>query len=349
MKTGLGFRISGFRLRRRDLLVGAALQIALFVCAGLGSGVYGQDVRAKAEAEGKLMFYATFNAADSKTLVDGFKQLYPKIDAVFYRSTDSAMMERILTENRAGQNLWDVVVTTSFYGHNLKKRGLFAAYDSAERKFYRDGYKDPQATWTSSYTNYAAFGYNSRAVAKTSVPKSFNDLLKPEWKGQIGMDSRAYEWFGTMLKAMGEEKGLVYMRELAKQTQLRAGRTLLAQLVAACEFTGALTAYSQTFEVLKPSGAPVDWVYLNPVFANIHPTGIAAKAPHPNVARLFIDFVLSKRGQEVIRGMNRIPDRTDVALDPRWTEGVKPTFAPAEVLDNFERYGKIFHEIFGGR
>jgi iron(III) transport system substrate-binding protein len=349
MKTCFVSRVSCFGLMRRRLLVGAFLSLALLACFGTASRLDAQGLKEKAEAEGKLMFYATFNAADSKTLVDGFKQLYPKIDAVFYRSTDSAMMERILTENRAGQNLWDVVVTTSFYGHNLKKRGLLSAYDSPERKFYRDGYKDPQATWTSSYTNYAAFGYNSRAVAKTNVPKSFNDLLKPEWKGQIGMDSRAYEWFGTMLKAMGEEKGLVYMRELAKQTQLRAGRTLLAQLVAAGEFTGALTAYSQTFEVLKPSGAPVDWIYLNPVFANIHPTGVAAKAPHPNAARLFIDFVLSKRGQEVIRGMNRIPDRTDVALDPRWTDGVKPTFAPAEVLDNFERYGKIFHETFGGR
>src|SRR5688572_13889816 len=92
-----------------------------------------QDLRAKAEAEGKLMFYCTFNAADSKTLLDAFKQVYPKIDAVYYRSTDSALMERILSENRAGQNLWDVVVTTSFYGHNLKKRGLLAAYDSPER------------------------------------------------------------------------------------------------------------------------------------------------------------------------------------------------------------------------
>jgi iron(III) transport system substrate-binding protein len=349
MKTSLEFQVSGFGLKRGNFLVAVALRIALVVCAGTMGTADAQDLRAKAEAEGKLMFYATFNAADSKTLIDGFKQLYPKIDAAYYRSTDSAMMERILTENRAGQTLWDVVVTTSFYGHNLKKRGLLAAYDSAERKFYRDGYKDPQATWTSSYTNYAAFGYNSRAVAKTSVPKSYNDLLKPEWKGQIGMDSRAYEWFGTVLKAMGEEKGLAYMRELAKQTQLRSGRTLLAQLVAAGEFTGALTAYSQTFEVLKPSGAPVDWVYLNPVFANIHPTGVAAKAPHPNAARLFIDFVLSKRGQELIRGMNRIPDRIDVTLDPRWTEGVKPAFAPAEVLDNFERYGKIFHDVFGGR
>ena len=259
-------------------------------------------------------------------------------------------MERFVNENRAGQNLCDVIVTTSFYGHNIKKRGLFAPYDSPERKFFRDGYKDPQAHWTSTYTNYGAFGYNTRAVAKTSVPKSFNDLLKPEWKGQITMEGRAYEWFGTTLKAMGEEKGLAYMRELAKQTELRTGRNLLAQLVAAGEFKGALSGYSQTFEVLKPAGAPVDWVYLNPVFANIHPTGIAAKAPHPNAARLFIDFVLSKRGQEVIRGMNRIPDRIDTPPDQaRLIENIKPAFAPAEVLDNFERYAKLFHEIFGGR
>jgi iron(III) transport system substrate-binding protein len=308
------------------------------------------EVRDRAEAEGKLMFYAAFNANDSKTLTDGFKQLYPKIDAMFYRATDAQLMERILTESRAGQNLWDVVMTTSFYGHNLKKRGVLASYDSPERKYYRDGYKDPQATWTSIYTNYAAFGYNTRSVLKTAVPKSFADLLRPEWKGNIGIDSRAYEWFGTMVKAMGDEKGIAYMRELAKQVQLRNGRNLLAQLVAAGEFKGGLTAYSQTFEQLKPAGAPVDWVYLNPVFANIHPVGLSAKAPHPNAGKLFIDFVLSKKGQDLIRGMNRIPDRVDTPPEhARLMEGIKPVFAPTEVLEEFERYAKIFHEIFGGR
>jgi iron(III) transport system substrate-binding protein len=227
---------------------------------------------------------------------------------------------------------------------------MLAAYDSPERKFYRDGYKDPQATWTSIYTNYAAFGYNTRNVPKTAVPKTHADLLKPEWKGNIGIDSRAYEWFGTMVKAMGDEKGLAYMRELAKQVQLRNGRTILAQLTAAGEFKGALTAYSQTFETMKPAGAPVDWIYLNPVFANIHPIGLSAKAPHPNAGKLFLDFVLSKRGQELIRGMSRIPDRTDTPPDQaRFIENIKPAFAPTEVLDNFERYAKSFHEIFGGR
>ena len=320
------------------------------LASGLSTPAFAQDVKTLAEAEGKMVFYASFNATDSKTLIDGFKQLYPKIDATFYRATDAQLMERMLTEGRAGRNLWDVMMSSSFYGYNMKKRGMLAVYDSTERKFFRDGYKDPQATWTSIFTNYAAFGYNTRSVPKTSIPKSYSDLLKAELKGNIGIDSRPYEWFGTTVKAMGDEKGLAYMRELAKQVQLRNGRTILSQLTAAGEFKGALSAYSQTFETMKPAGAPVDWVYLNPVFANIHPTGISAKAPHPNAGKLFVDFVLSRRGQELVRGMSRIPDRTDTPPEQaRYIEGIKPAFAPTEVLENFEAYAKTFHDIFGGR
>ena len=81
--------------------------------------------------------------------------------SLYYRSNDAALMERFLNENRAGQNLCDVIVTTSFYGNAMKERDLFASYDSPERKFFRDGYKDPQAHWTSTYTNYGAFGYST--------------------------------------------------------------------------------------------------------------------------------------------------------------------------------------------
>ncbi len=317
----------------------------------MGFTAQAQDLREKGEAEGKVVFYATFNANDAKAMIDGFKQIYPKIDAVFYRATDAQLMERILTEGRAGKSLWDVVMQTSFYGEAMKKRGLLAAYDSPERKFYREGYKDADGMWTTVYTNYAAFGYNTQQLPKSNVPKTYQDLLKPEWKGNIGMDGRAYELFGTLLKAMGKEKGLNYMRALAKQQpQLRNGRTLIAQLVAAGEFKGALTAYSTTFEQMKSAGAPADWAYLNPVFANIHPVGLSSKAPHPNAGKLFIDFMLSKRGQEIIRDVNRIPDRVDVSpKQPRLIEGIEPAFAPAEVLENFEEYAKLFHEIFGGR
>lgn len=336
--------------KRFGLGVSGLAFFGIGVLFGVWATAHAQDVKKGAETEGKLVFYAAFNATDSKILIDAFRQLYPKIEGSFYRATDAQLMERILTENRAGQPLWDVVMSTSYYGYNLKKRGLLAVYDSPERKFYRDGYKDPQAMWTSIYTNYGAFGYNTRNVPRASIPKTHQDLLKPEWKGNIGLDGRAYEWFGTMVKAMGDEKGLAYMRELAKQVGLRNGRTILAQLVAAGEYKGSLSTYSAQYEQLKPQGAPVDWIYLNPVFANIHPLGIAAKAPHPNAARLFVDFVLSKHGQELVRGMNRIPDRIDVPpQQPRYIEGIKPAFAPVEVLENFEGYAKQFHEIFGGR
>lgn len=317
----------------------------------IGLTAQAQDMREKGEAEGKVVFYATFNTNDTKAMIDGFRQVYPKIEASFYRATDAQLMERILTEARAGKALWDVALLTSFYGEAMKKRGLLAAYDSPQRKGYREGYKDSDGMWTSVYTNYAAFGFNTQQVPKSQVPKTYNDLLKPEWKDNLGMDGRAYEWFGTMLKAMGQEKGIKFMQALAKQQpQLRNGRTLIAQLVAAGEFKGALTAYSTTFEQMKVAGAPANWVYLNPVFANIHPAGLASTAPHPNAGKLFLDFMLSKRGQEIVRDMNRIPDRIDVnPKQPALMQGIEPVFAPAEVLEKFEQYAKRFHEIFGGR
>src|ERR1044071_8235220 len=74
------------------------------------------EVRDKADAEAKVTLYASMSATDAKALVDGFTQVYPKIDAEFYRTSDSQLMERMLTEGRAGRSLWDVVCETGFYG-----------------------------------------------------------------------------------------------------------------------------------------------------------------------------------------------------------------------------------------
>ena len=303
----------------------------------------------KAEAEGRVVLYASMNTSDTKALTDGFKQLYPKIDAQFYRTGDSQLMEKVMTESRAGKPLWDVICTTGFYGYFLKKRGMLEAYDSPERKYFRDAYKDPQAAWTSIYTTYAVFGYNTRLVPKTSIPKSYADLLKPEWKGQIGMEGRAYEWFATTMRNMGgEEKGLAFMRRFAQQQpQPRSGRTLAAQLVAAGEFKASVSVYSQSYEILKATGAPVEWVALDPVYASVHPTGIAAKAPHPNAAKLLMDFLLSKGGQDILRSLKRIPDRIDTPPDPpRLIEGIRPAVTSAAIYEDFDRYVRLFNETF---
>ena len=129
---------------------------------------------------------------------------------------------------------------------------MLAAYDSPERKFIRPGHKDAQAMWTSIYTNYTVLGYNSRLVGRDNLPKTHADLLKPIWRGQIGIVQTAYEWFAVMLQGMGQEKGLAFMRELAKQQpQLRNGRTLLAQLVAAGEVNSAFGGVLAEFRELE--------------------------------------------------------------------------------------------------
>jgi iron(III) transport system substrate-binding protein len=331
------------KIVRRTLV---CMFISLFVASGL---IHASEWTGKAESEGKLTWYASLGTSDARRLIERFKELYPKIDAQFYRAGDAQLMERVLAESRAGKFDWDVISTTGFYAYNLKKRGMLAAYDSPERKFIRAGHKDPQATWTSIYTNYTVLGYNSRLVAKDSVPQSHADLLKPIWRGQVGLVSTAYEWFAVMLQGMGEEKGLAFMRDLAKQQpQLRNGRTLLAQLVAAGEINSALAAYSQNFENLKRDGAPAEWVALDPVYGNLNPMGVSAKSPHPNAGRLFVDFLLSKAGQETIRGQRRVPDRIDVLPDPpKLAQGFTAVFTPDEVYANFDRYVKAFQEIFG--
>jgi iron(III) transport system substrate-binding protein len=322
---------------------------ALILTWGCAATALGAEWKDKADAEGKLIFYSTSNTADAKALTDAFNRLYPKIEVQFDRASDSQLMEKILNESRAGKPLWDVVSTTGYYGYLLKKRGLVAAYDSPGRKYFRDGFKDPQGFWTSTYTTYAVFGYNTKLVPKAGVPRSHEDLLKPAWKGQVGMEGRGYEWFTATVSGMG--RGLSYMRALAAQNPaLRVGRTLLAQLVAAGEFNGTLTAYIHNFDALKNSGAPVDWVALPPSFANLHPVALNVKAPHPNAGKLFIDFMLSQKGQEVARALKRIPDRIDTPPDPpNLIQGITPAFTAPEVYDNFDRYIKLFQEIFGNR
>ena len=301
-----------------------------------------------AESEKKMVWYTTIGSADAKMLIDEFRRRYPRIVAEYFRTGGPQLVERIFTEARAGKHLWDVFMNSAIYTHLLIERSMLAVYQSPESRFYRDGYKDPRGTWTSIYTNYAVAGYNTKLVAKDEVPKSYSDLLKPVWTGQIGMDAKSYEWFAVVVRGLGEEKGLSLMRQLAKnKVQLRNGRELVAQLVAAGEFKLALTAYSQNYETLKLGGAPMDWVALNPVYANIHPIALSAKAPNPNAGKLFIDFLLSKVGQEILRAQKRIPDRIDTPPEiPRLTEGIKPAFGSPEMYGEYNRYIKLFQEIF---
>ncbi|HEX2931011.1 MAG TPA: extracellular solute-binding protein [Candidatus Binatia bacterium] len=303
-----------------------------------------------AKKEGKLVLYTGMDTDEASLYTKEFSKKYPFIKPEIFRSSGEKVQARFLVEHRAGVHSADVFQTSIIQVYQLKNSGLLAKYVSEEAAVYADGFKDPQGHWTAFYQIPYVIGYNTRLVAAKDAPASYDDLLNPKWKGLIGLETEEYQWFYHLLQIMGRDKGLDYMKKFAGQNlQMRKGHTLLAQLVAAGEIAIATVVYSNRVERMKASGAPVEWVrFKGPTITAINAIAIPEKAPHPNAARLFVDFVLSKEGQSLLRGLRRIPARTDILPDPpTLTKGLNLYPArPEGMIENYNETVARFDEIF---
>jgi iron(III) transport system substrate-binding protein len=303
-----------------------------------------------AKREGRLVLYTGMETEEATQFTKEFTKKYPFIKSEIFRSSGEKVQARFLVEHRANVHQADVFQTSIVQVYQLKNLGLLAKYVSEESQLYADGLKDPQGQWTAFYQIPYVIGYNTRLVASKDVPTSYEDLLHPKWKGQISLETEEYQWFYHVLQIMGRGKGLDYMKKFATQNlQMRKGHTLLAQLVAAGETAIATVVYSNRVERMKNSGAPIDWVrFKGPTITAINAISIPEKAPHPNAARLFMDFILSKEGQSMLRGLRRIPARPDVAPDPpTLTKGLNLYPArPEGMIENYNDTVARFDEIF---
>jgi iron(III) transport system substrate-binding protein len=173
------------------------------------------------------------------------------------------------------------------------------SYDSVEREGFDPAFKDKKGFWTAFYVNPNVMAYNIHLMQPVAAPKSYRDLLDGRWKEKLVLEQTAVEWFATLVQYWGEENGISYMRRLAGQNlKTLNGNTLITQLVAAGEHAAAVSLNGPRVELTKRRGAPIDWNALDPTVVDIVTLGIAAKAPHPNAAKLYIDFVLSRGVQE---------------------------------------------------
>ena len=198
-------------------------------------------------------------------------------------------------------------------------------YISPEASAYPASVKDADGTWTSFFINTHVLVYNTTMVKKEEVPRTYEELINPKWKGKIIIRDDDFPTFGMMLRVMGKDKGLNFMRRLAAQgVELRSGSTLAIQDISAGAAPLGMNLYGTRVEELKKKQAPVDWTPMEFVLVSIEPLSVAAKAPNPNAARLFVDFLLSKEGQGLMRDRSRIPPRPDVPPDPpQLTQGLK--------------------------
>ena len=304
-----------------------------------------------AKKEGEVN-WLTITALEPNTqIVTHFQKKYPFIKPVQSRAGGGPLLNKIITEAQGGKNSWDVVVGRGEMFPTLMSKKLLAPYRSPELKMIEDDLVDKTGYWTAYNLQTWVLGYNTNSVRKEDVPKTYDDLLNPKWKGQkISIDTEGYGWLQGLMGAWGREKTLAYFKKLAAQDPAaKRGNTLRVQVAAAGEYPLIVTL-AALIHRLSSKGAPIDWVALEPAVVRINPVMLSANAPNPNAAKLFLDYVLSKEAQEVLASLGDIPVRKDVNPDPpRLIRGYKRVIERPEGYKDFKETVALYSEIFNVR
>ena len=305
---------------------------------------------AKARTEGQVVFYSTMGIDTVRPVTLAFEKKFPFLKVEVLRLNSERVFNRVMIEHQTGKVHADVVNLSVM--PLLKAKRVLAPYRSPEMKAFPEKFRDTDDTWTGLVGNYVVIGYNTRLVPDANAPRDWFDLTQPWWKGKMAMDVEDYDWFGAMLEYFGPEKGRRLMQGIAKQElSWRKGHSLLAQLVAAGEFSMALL-YAQRTQLTKDRGAPIDWIKTSkPIIVSQNAVAILEQAQRPNAARLFVDFLMSEAGQKLLYDGGQIPLRSRAvpASSPLAADQLELYPVSGQVMERFEQHKKDFNEIFGVR
>jgi iron(III) transport system substrate-binding protein len=334
------------RIHALRLLAALAL---VFASRAAALGAAADALVENARREGEVVFYASMNLSEANALIGAFEKRYPFVKVKLNRTGSEKLLTRVLTESRAKKSFADVIQTVEFSMHIFSRSGILARYAPQANALYANEFKE-EGFWTTVYYNAYVTAYNTKLVATQALPKSYDDLLDIRWKDKLMIENTKAEWFAGMLQIMGQERGLNYMRALAKQKPSpREGHELLAQLVAAGEGVFDINIPAASVERVKERGAPIDWTALGPVPAILVGIGLSKQAAHPNAAKLFLEFVLSRDGQKLMQTPGRLVARGDLANDQAtMLKRLKIVPVNPVLAEKLDEYAKQLRTIFGG-
>lgn len=303
-----------------------------------------QRLLENARREGTVVLYTSLNLKDSVPITEKFEKKYG-VKVSLWRASSEKVVQRALTEARAGRFSPDVVETNGPEMEILYREQLLEQFHSPHFKEIPPEAFPPHRHYVADRFNFFVIGYNTNLVKPGDVPNKYEDLLDSKWAGKVGIEAGDVDWFGALVKSMGEKKGIDFFRKLAANNpQLRTGHTLIAELVASGEIPLAATLYNHNIERLVKKGAPVKWKPLRPTFGRPNAIGVAKHAPHPYAAMLFTDFMLSREGQEIIKERNRVP--SSKAVDSNLNDFPYQMIDPVIVLDESSKWEKLWSELF---
>jgi iron(III) transport system substrate-binding protein len=300
---------------------------------------------AAAKKEGTLTLYTTIAEKDLPAIIKPFEEKYGVKVSVWRAGTDK-VLQRAIQEARAGRHDVDAVHFGSPEMEALAREKILAPVSSPVHADLLAGSVPKHRQWAATILSVWVQAYNTTAVKKDELPKTWRDLLDPRWKGKLGIEAKDDDWFATVVQELGGgEKGLEFFRELVATNgiSVRKGHTLLDNLVISGEVPLALTVYYYRPVQLKKKGAPIDWFALQPAVARPNGVAVARRAQRPHAAVLFHDFMLGE-AQEIMVKRNFIPSSAPVAATlkdvPQFT-----LIDPKLVLDEGDKWTKLYEDI----
>ena len=248
---------------------------------------------AAARKEGSLTLYTSNAAPTIQVLSADFEKRYG-VRVNVWRASSVKVLQRLAAEKKAGRWDFDAVSISALELEALYRENLLQEIRSSSHKEMLEGTVPAHRGWAPQFINVFVQAYNTNAVRKQDLPKRWSDLLDAGWRGKLGVEAKAGEWYCSLLKDLGEQKGGELFRQIAARNGLsvRHGNSVLANMVVSGEVPLALAVYSHMIEEAKQQGAPVDWFAIEPMIGRSNGIGVSRKPPHPNAALLFYEYAI---------------------------------------------------------
>jgi iron(III) transport system substrate-binding protein len=304
---------------------------------------------AGAKREGQFTLYTSHTWF--RTFVKDFEKKYPFIKVSEWRNDSKNLIRKVLEEAKSGRVLVDVVETTADGMGVIKREGLFQEYYSPEARYYPNELKPKGKNgffYLPDRETYNSLGFNTTLIPPATAPRNLKDLLDPKYKGKMAITSTStgVRWIANALDTMGRE----YLDKMADQdvsVQDMAPAALIG-LISSGEVPMSPTIFDANVTMAKQKGAPVEWRPLEPVVTTVGSSALMAKAPNPHTALLFIDFVLSKEGQQLIMKGGLWSPREDIgSVDQKFKKAyLDEKYSPEELEAKFTQWENLMRQLF---
>ena len=304
-----------------------------------------QKIVAGAKKEGSVSVYTSLQTADIGKLGDAFEKKYG-VKVIPWRSGSEAIVNRTIQEARANRFTVDVIETNGPELESIHRENLLQAIKSPYLADLIAPAILPHGEWMGTRLNVFVQSYNTRQVKKQDLPKTWEELANPKWKGKIGIEQEDSDWLAGIFSDLGDARARKVFKDIVTTNgmSVRKGHTLLAQLVVSGEVPLALTVYNYKAEQLKSQGAPIDWFVIGKAPARANGVGVAARAPHPHAAVLFYDFEIGEEGQRILVKRDFVP--TNRKIDTPLNKMPLELVDPKVMLDEHDKWTKLYEELF---